>query len=68
MKICWWQGGLHFEPEGKDEASALRLVSENLNLINVDESAPTGPVVGDLRNQKSVVGVGKLSNVIPDSL
>jgi hypothetical protein len=23
MKVYWWQGGLHFEPEGKEDTDAL---------------------------------------------
>ena len=26
MKIFWWQGGIHIEPETKDEAKILKIV------------------------------------------
>ncbi len=28
MKVFWWQGGLHFEPENKAETDALMILWE----------------------------------------
>lgn len=54
MKIYWWQGGLHIEPENEQEVAALGLIGSNL--VNVDEGVPTGPI-DESNNQKTVVGV-----------
>ena len=35
MKIFWWQGGLHIEPETKEERSALALLLESTNIISI---------------------------------
>lgn len=26
MKVYWWQGGLHIEPENKEETAALMMI------------------------------------------
>jgi len=54
MKVFWWQGGLHIQPESHKEAEALVAVVDSLNLVDVDESPTTGPISGHLANQNSV--------------
>ena len=59
MKVFWWQGGLHLEPENSEDASALRVLSSSLHIVDVVKNVNTGPICGDLRNEKPVVGVHK---------
>jgi hypothetical protein len=35
MKIFWWQGGLHAEPETEDERKALVLLSDGSRRSNL---------------------------------
>ena len=57
MKVYWWQGGLHLEPESRSEAEALDLVASNLHAVQINEGAATGPVLGNLCDQKPIVSV-----------
>jgi hypothetical protein len=57
MKVFWWQAGLHFEPQNKEDSEALVVIAEALNVINVDQGVQTGPISGHLANQDSVSGV-----------
>jgi hypothetical protein len=55
MKVFWWQGGLHLEPENKNEAQALVTVIESLNFIDIDQSSATSPLEGLLAGIKDMV-------------
>ncbi len=44
MKVFWWQGGLHFEPENKAETDALMILWEAKRESPVNDS--TGLSVG----------------------
>lgn len=58
MRKYWWNGGLHFEPETDREREALLVLGESLNLVEVDQGIPTGPIgIGEFVHEKSVVGV-----------
>ena len=65
MKIYWWQGGLHIEPQTDKEFAALAKVTEILegewlNGIKIYHSVPTGPVRGlESSNKKPVVRVNE---------
>ena len=37
MKVYWWQGGVHIEPESTKEREALLIIIESLNLIDVHD-------------------------------
>jgi hypothetical protein len=43
MKIYWWQGGLHFEPENNDDRDALMCLwsAEKIIPLKAQESAHT---------------------------
>jgi len=60
MKVFWWQAGLHLEPESSIESESLKVLADNLKLVDISQNTPTGPINGDLRNENSVVGVHKL--------
>lgn len=42
MKIFWWQNGLHLEPEGNEERTALILLlnSASITCISGNETLP----------------------------
>lgn len=52
MKVFWWQGGLHIEPENEQEVSALALLGSHF--VNVNQGVETRPIV-ELHNEKAVV-------------
>lgn len=58
MKVYWWQGGLHLEPESQEEREALHLLTSRLNFIDLREEVPSGPV-GPVKgiDQNSVIAV-----------
>jgi hypothetical protein len=43
MKVFWWQGGLHLEPELSTESEALKVLTDNLKLVDISQDVPTGP-------------------------
>jgi hypothetical protein len=61
MKIFWWQGGLHIEPESKAEHEAIKILAESLNLVHVNPRLETGPITGNLCHDNTVIAVHELS-------
>jgi hypothetical protein len=50
MKAFWWQDGLHFEPETKEERKALALLLDSFRVTSIalsDESAVSACVLRD---------------------
>ena len=43
MKIFWWQGGLHVEPENDDERKALLTLSNTLDGVDLGQELLSGP-------------------------
>ena len=62
MKVYWWQGGVHIEPESQEEREALYFLTNKLNLVNLSHEIPAGPV-GPIKgiNQEPVVAVQDLA-------
>jgi hypothetical protein len=60
MKVFWWQGGLHLQPDDEKESEALGTLAESLNFINIDHSIPRGPSV-NRGNENSVIVMHELS-------
>lgn len=51
MKIFWWQGGLHAEPETAEEGAAMRLLSDAVRSTSIGAGNNMGPksvVVGSV--------------------
>ena len=44
MKVYWWQGGLHLEPENDEERKALQRITQDLKLIDLRTKPMTGKV------------------------
>ena len=46
MKVYWWQGGVHVEPENDKDRAALMALTAHLpgNGVRVGGEAVTGPV------------------------
>jgi hypothetical protein len=59
MKVYWWQGGLHLQPENEKESEALGLLTDSLNLVNVDHGVPRGPDT-HRGNEDSIVAMHEL--------
>ena len=56
--MFWWQGGLHLEPESKEEGEALELLTSNLLFTNLSNKIPSGPFrVFEGNNQEAVIAV-----------
>jgi hypothetical protein len=65
VKIFWWQAGLHFEPENQSDFELLQNISASLDVVEIGQKVITGPIRGsDFRDEKPVVGVDKLSQVV----
>ena len=45
MKIFWWQGGVHIDPENQEEREALIVLLDNLKILDVKEIIPTPPLI-----------------------
>lgn len=44
MKVTWWNGGLHIEPESQVEAEAMMLLLRSIkNEIPPEDDAPKRP-------------------------
>lgn len=63
MKVDWWQGGVHIEPESNEERKALYVLTENLNLTYFRKEISSSPT-GDTDDHESVVRVNKSSEVV----
>ena len=59
MKVYWWQGGLHFEPEGDEERKALLVVTQNLRYVDDTDEECTG----DDDDSKNVGGLNNPSTL-----
>ena len=56
MKIYWWQGGVHIEPESAKERESLCNFTEHLNISQIGpgiERSPIGTV--ETGDQQSVI-------------
>lgn len=62
MKICWWQGGIHLEPETKAETDALMMLWEAKK--EKKESPLNGSGLSD--KSLSVVGEQRLNSGVVD--
>jgi hypothetical protein len=58
MKICWWQAGLHFEPETKAETDALMILWEAKKTPSHISDAPHGSTSGIVREELLNNGAG----------
>jgi hypothetical protein len=50
MKVFWWQGGLHAEPETSEERKAMALLlgsAQLTSIANADDSGPSASVLLD---------------------
>jgi hypothetical protein len=61
MKIFWLNAGLYFEPENDQDSDCLAVLAKSLNIVDVHQSIPTGPICGNLRDQDAIIGVHKFS-------
>ena len=69
MKVYWWNGGLHVEPEDDTERTALGVVVDSLNVVEFDQEVLPRPVgVIDPRDEHPVVGVDELEQVVKERL
>jgi hypothetical protein len=60
MRVYWWQGGLHLQPDNEKESEALGVLVESLNFIDIDHGFPRGPRA-DSGNENSVIVMHELS-------
>ena len=66
MRIYWWQGGLHIEPDTDTDRAALEILSDSLKLANVGQGVPGGPIGPiDLDNHQSVIRIDESLEVVP---
>lgn len=56
MKVFWWQGGLHLEPETSSETSALQTLWSGLSRVEVDHGVLGGPVTAIPVHDQQPVG------------
>ena len=54
MKAYFLNGGFHIEPESAEESNALIAVIKSLEVVRVEDQAPSGPV-GRLDNEEPVL-------------
>jgi hypothetical protein len=59
MRIFWWQEGLHFEPESKEERQALALLLDGLKFTSIGAD-PLLESTGIICQQLAVGGVSDL--------
>ena len=56
MKIYWWQGGVHIEPESAKEREALCKFTELLDVVRVCDGVERSPIGAvETGNQQSVI-------------
>lgn len=61
MKVFWWQGGLHAEPETAEEGKAMRLLYDSIKRTSIAADGDDGP--------KQCTGGGRsTSRVLSDNL
>jgi len=65
IRVFWWQGGLHLEPQTDEQRELLVSLARVLELAEFDHQVHSGPIVSvELRDQKPVVGVHELPEVV----
>jgi hypothetical protein len=57
MKVFWWQGGLHAEPETKEEQKALVLLLDSMKLTSMANTEDSAVCTGVLSDHGAKVGV-----------
>jgi hypothetical protein len=61
MKVYWWNGGLHLEPQNDAERSALVALTKNvrtLELVQINSGVPTGPIAAiERHDEQAVAGI-----------
>ena len=55
MKIFWWQGGVHIEPETHEERKTLGVLFKNIKTVEQVNTALVGGLYRN--NQESIVNV-----------
>jgi hypothetical protein len=67
MRVFWWQGGLHVEPNGPIELAALKVLCEGLNVGELSHEVHGGPIAAiPVHDQQAVAGVHVAPEVITD--
>lgn len=68
MRIFWLNGGLHVEPNDDAERSALSILAESLEFVDVDQGVPRSPIgIVNARNEQSIVTVNEPLQVVTES-
>ena len=57
MKMFWWQGGLHIEPETKEERVALALLLDSAKITSIAIPGESAVCTGVLREQPVKLGI-----------
>ena len=66
IRVFWWQGGVHIEPQTDEHRAMLVSLCEALQSVRVDHSVHAGPVRAvHAHDQQSIIGVHKGPKVIP---
>jgi hypothetical protein len=67
MKIYWWQGGLHAEPESDQDRQALTALIGVLDRVRIGDEAHTGPIGAiQTNNKQPVIAVHELPKVVTE--
>jgi hypothetical protein len=66
MRLLWWQGGVHIEPETDSELQALDVLLRGLHVIETSEQVPSRPIRPlDIHHKEPIVLVDVLPEVVP---
>lgn len=58
IRVFWWQGGLHIEPQTDEQRALLVGLWKMLDGVRVDHEVHTGPICAvERRDEQPVIGV-----------
>jgi hypothetical protein len=55
MKVFWWQDGVHFEPETKEESRALALLLDSMKVVSISTPGDSAVCTSIFREQSAKV-------------
>jgi hypothetical protein len=67
MRVFWWQGGLHWEPETPQDSAALKTIAASIKLSDVSQRVEDGELTrNDCVNKQPILHVNKSLEVLKD--
>jgi hypothetical protein len=64
MRVYWWQGGVHIEPETDSERDTLHVLTDSY-FVDVGHGPHASPPAIQATDQQPIISVHELPEVVP---